>query len=205
VKDAAVLFPSPRVAVGRDQGWGVAPRISLSASSLIHPPTPDPSPPRADARGGRGEGVTHDFSFICCAGMNSHSNKKAPVNHEGLLSLFRFSRRRPDAIQQPQEFSRFLLDRLGGRFWWEGYHFRHRQNLPWDTSARYLFLPGNSRISAAQVFSTARNPPSKIPILFEPDFRIPTCAVTFGPQNKAQGSLHRRANMGRNKQCFRTS
>src|ERR1700691_1530246 len=45
------IFPSPRAAAGRDQGWGVLQR----ALFVERPPTPDPSPPRADARGGRGE------------------------------------------------------------------------------------------------------------------------------------------------------
>jgi hypothetical protein len=36
------LFPSPREAVGRDQGWGVAQRMPLSASLPIDPPPPTP-------------------------------------------------------------------------------------------------------------------------------------------------------------------
>jgi hypothetical protein len=37
---AQPYFPSPREAAGRDQGWGVAPRMPLSANLPIDPPTP---------------------------------------------------------------------------------------------------------------------------------------------------------------------
>ena len=35
-------FPSPREAAGRDQGWGVAPQMPLSANLPIDPPPPTP-------------------------------------------------------------------------------------------------------------------------------------------------------------------
>jgi hypothetical protein len=38
----ASCFPSPREAAGRDQGWGVAPRMLLSANLPIDPPPPTP-------------------------------------------------------------------------------------------------------------------------------------------------------------------
>ena len=51
-------FPSPREAVGRDQGWGVLQRTPPAAAPADRPPPPTPSPPRAIARGGRGENAT---------------------------------------------------------------------------------------------------------------------------------------------------
>ena len=53
--------PSPREAVGRGRGWGVLQQIRAILAP-IRPPTPDPSPPRARARGGRGV-VVHDFAI----------------------------------------------------------------------------------------------------------------------------------------------
>jgi hypothetical protein len=40
--DFEPCFPSPREAAGRDQGWGVAPRMPLPANFLIDPPPPTP-------------------------------------------------------------------------------------------------------------------------------------------------------------------
>ncbi len=51
-----VLLPSPRAAVGRGRGWGVAPRVPmLMLSTLKHPPPPTPPHHAARARGRRGE------------------------------------------------------------------------------------------------------------------------------------------------------
>jgi hypothetical protein len=51
---AASCLPSPREAAGRDQGWGVAPRMPLPANWPIDPPPPTP-PRHALSRAEGGE------------------------------------------------------------------------------------------------------------------------------------------------------
>ena len=83
---AKLCFPSPREAAGRDQGWGGAANTAVSEYA-DRPPTPDPSPPRADARGGRGEESEFNFQITFSNSISRSRGAMRPKFCKNLVPL----------------------------------------------------------------------------------------------------------------------
>ncbi len=85
---AQLLFPSPAKRWGGIKGGGGAADAAVSECA-DRPPTPDPSPPRADARGGRGEKTSWIFRRHIPSLRAQRSNPLFLCAADGLLRCAR--------------------------------------------------------------------------------------------------------------------